>query len=98
MKALIDLTTTNIQYISSWAGTPPEPVYSTYPNSARVAQVEPDDQIFPVAEPYFWTDCPSNCVADQWYCDTVNQTVNPIVNAPKPAASDQPITAGLKTA
>jgi hypothetical protein len=98
MKALIDPTTTNIQYISSYIGTPPKPVYSTYPNSARVAQVEPDADIFPVADPYYWIDCPDNCVEDYWYCDTANQTVNPIVNAPIPAANDQPTIDGLQTA
>ena len=98
MKALIDPTTTNIQYISSWTGTPAAPVYSAYPNSCRVAQVEPNDQTFPVAEPFFWNDCPDNCVAGKWYFDTVSKTVNEIVNAPKPAAADQPTIAGLQTA
>jgi hypothetical protein len=33
----------------------------------RVAQVEPDDKIFPVANPLFWMDCADNVVADQFY-------------------------------
>jgi hypothetical protein len=98
MKALIDPTTT-VEYISSWkAGSPPTPIYSTYPNSARVAQVEPDDQTFPIAEPYFWTNCADNIVADQFYYDTVAQVINPIANAPIIAASDQPGTTGTQAA
>ena len=98
MKALIDPTTT-VKYISSWkAGSPPTPVYSTYPNSARVAQVEPNEQTFPIADPYFWTDCDDNVMADYWYCDTVQLTINKIVNAPTIAASDQPGTTGTQPA
>jgi hypothetical protein len=33
----------------------------------RIAQVEPDGQTFPVAQPLFWTDCPDDCVADLWW-------------------------------
>jgi hypothetical protein len=33
----------------------------------RVAQVEPDEKIFPVAQVMFWIDCPDNCSADVWY-------------------------------
>jgi hypothetical protein len=100
MKAMIDPMTTNIQHISSWAGTPPNlsPVFSAYPNSARVAQVEPDADIFPVAEPYFWTVCADNVIADQFYYDTVTKTINLIVNAPRPAADDQPATTNIQTA
>lgn len=96
MKALISPNESPISYISSWNGT--VPVYSTYPNSCRVAQVEPDDQTFPVADPLFWTSCADNVVADQWYYDTENSNINPIVNAHKPAASEQPNTNGLQSA
>jgi hypothetical protein len=100
MKALIDPTVTPISYVSGWTTTfPYQPIISEYPNSCRVAQVEPDNQIFAVAEPLFWTDCPDNCVADQWYFDTATNIVNPVVNAPKPAApaSEQPATTGTQT-
>ena len=33
----------------------------------RVAQVESDNQTFPVANPLFWIDCPDDCVADVWW-------------------------------
>lgn len=94
MKALIDPRVTNITYISSWnevtttingvSTTSWQPVFSTYPNSARVCQVEPDANIFPVADPLYWTACPDSATADQWYCDTSNNTVLEIVNAPEP--------------
>jgi hypothetical protein len=99
MQALISPNEAPITYIASYTtATPPQPVYATYPNSCRVAQVEPDADIFPVAEPLFWTACADNVVADQFYYDTVNKVINPIVNAPKPAAPDQPATTGTVTA
>lgn len=100
MKALISPNEQPISYVASWTTTVPyQPIDAQYPNSCRVAQVEPDDQTFPIAEPLFWADCPDNCIADQWYYDTVAQTVNPIVNAPKPAApaDQQPTTTGTQT-
>jgi hypothetical protein len=36
---------------------------------ARVAQVVPDGQDFPIAQPLFWDYCPDNCVADE--CTTL---------------------------
>ena len=33
----------------------------------RIAQVEPEDQTFEVAEPLFWTDCPDECLANEWF-------------------------------
>ena len=102
MQALISPNEAPITYIASYTtATPPQPVYATYPNSCRVAQVEPDADIFPVGEPLFWTACADNVVADQFYYDTVNKVINPIVNAPAPpktAAPDQPATTGTVTA
>jgi hypothetical protein len=88
MKALIAPNESPIKHITSWNTeyTPAYPIYSDIPNSCRVAQVEPDEQTFPVAEPLFWTDCADDVVADKWYYDTVALTINKIVNAPKPAA------------
>lgn len=88
MKALIAPNETLILEIISWNTlvTPPTPVYRSIPNSCRVAQVEPDNQTFPVADPLFWTDCADDVVADQWYYDTVELTINKIINAPKPSA------------
>jgi len=87
MKALISPNEGPIFHVASWTdATPPEPVVEAYPNSARVAQVEPDADIFPVADPMYWTDCPNETVADQWWCDTATNVVSKITNAPKPAA------------
>lgn len=33
----------------------------------RIAQVEPEDQIFEVADPLFWTDCADECLANEWF-------------------------------
>jgi hypothetical protein len=81
MKALIDQRFT-VQYISSWEGTPLKPVYSTYPDSARVCEVSDND--FPVSEPLFWVDCDPSVVADQFYYDTQQASIFPVVNEPKP--------------
>jgi hypothetical protein len=87
-QALID-PTTSVQYIASWTAPtqtmPAEPVYATYPNSARVAEVV--SATFPVAPPLFWTQCADDVLADQWYYNTVNLTFSPIVNAPCPEPS-----------
>jgi hypothetical protein len=92
MKALID-TNTPVQYTSSWTDTnPSKPIFSVYENSARVCQVEPDANIFSVGEPLFWTDCADDVVADSFYYDTVNNNIYPVVNEPRPIATDQPVT------
>lgn len=96
MKALISPQEAPIQHITSWntTVTPAIPIISNIPNSCRVAQVEPDDKIFPVAEPLFWKDCADDVVADQWYYDTVALTINKIINVPMPTANDQPNATG----
>lgn len=81
MKSLIDPRFT-IQYISAWEGNPLKPVYSVYQNSARVCEVV--DSEFAVAEPLFWVDCDPSIVADQFWYDTNDGSINPIVNAQKP--------------
>lgn len=44
--------------------SPNEPRETGY----RVAQVSPDNEIFSVGNPLFWTTCPNDLVADQkWY-------------------------------
>jgi hypothetical protein len=44
----------------------------------RVAQVEPDGNIFPVAEPYFWVDCSDDVIADRYYWDELTRTIKPL--------------------
>ena len=66
MKALISPNEkTDYKWISSWNNN--VPVYSEISNCTRIAQVEPDDKTFEVAEPLFWVDCSDECVADVWY-------------------------------
>lgn len=99
MKALIAPNEAPIKQIISWNTTinPAIPVYNYIPNSCRVAQIVSDNQTFPVAEPMFWIDCSEDVVADQWYYDTIQLTVNKIVHAHKTAAEDQPVVSGTQT-
>ena len=97
MKALISPEESSILHIVAWSGNPPQPVLEVYPNSCRVAQVEPDDKVFPVGGALFWTDCSDDCVADMFYYDTVQNVIFPIINAPIPAAEDQPASIGTQT-
>lgn len=62
----------------------------------RVAQVEPQDQTFPVGDPFFWTDCPDEAVADYWYYNTTTQTVLQIPPPPPPVAEIVP-SSGTQT-
>ena len=48
-----------------------EPVQTGF----RVAQVEQDADIFPVASTLFWVDCADDVVADQFWFDPVDQTI-----------------------
>lgn len=101
-QALID-PTASVQHIVSWTPptqtTPAEPVYETYPNSARVAEVAVAS--FEVAPPLFWVECADDVVADQWYYDTANGNFNPVVNALCPEEylpdQSQPTIQGTQT-
>jgi hypothetical protein len=98
-NALID-PTTSVQHIAAWVkpsiDQPFQPVFEVYPNSARVAEVA--DAPFDVATPLFWVACADDVVADQWYYDTANAIIYPVVNAPYPVMSDQPpIVTGAQT-
>ena len=81
MKALID-PRFSVQHVDSWSGTPLKPVYATYPDSARVCEVQQTGN--PVAEPLFWIDCADDVIADEFYYDTQQNSIFPVVNAPKP--------------
>ena len=59
----------------------------------RVAQVEPDDKVFPVASDLLWVDCADDVVADQFWYDPATETIkpNPVV------VQSQPKTSGSQT-
>ena len=52
--------------------SPNEPVETGY----RVAQIEDNTNIFPVANPLFWTPCDDNIKADQYWYNPVDQSFN----------------------
>jgi hypothetical protein len=55
----------------------PNEIIST--NKIRVCQVIEDGQEFTVAQPLYWTDCPDDCLADQWVFDTeLNQFIKKV--------------------
>lgn len=60
----------------------------------RVAQVEPDDKIFPVAEGMYWVDCADTTTADTVWYDAGTGTFNEF---PAPAAKSQPTVTGAQT-
>jgi len=47
-------------------------------NGYRVAEVEPDDKVFEVAQPLFWVDCDENVVANLFWYDPKTETIKPI--------------------
>lgn len=64
--------------------SPNEPVYSydgTYLGE-RVAQVEPPENVFPVAEPLFWASCADDVVQDQFYWNGNTCVAIPVPPAP----------------
>jgi hypothetical protein len=59
----------------------------------RVAQVEPDENVFPVSEEMFWTDCPDDLKADEkWY----DPSDNSFKDFPQPELEAQPISEGTE--
>lgn len=72
---------------------PNEPVTNGY----RVAQVEPEDNIFGVLEPMYWLDCNDDVIADRWYYDTTEKTIKEVPIPVVVAANNQPNTTGSQT-
>ena len=87
MKALISSTELFTHtWVTSWKQEDGKWVPSTtdsIQNCQRVAEVEPDNKVFPVHSTLFWVDCPDNCVADQWYYKDGQVQVKP-QNVEKP--------------
>jgi hypothetical protein len=44
----------------------------------RVAEVEPDDKAFEVAQPLFWVACGDEVIADQFWYDPETQSFKPV--------------------
>lgn len=61
----------------------------------RVAQVEPADQIFGVADDLFWVDCADDVVQDEFWYDPADQTIKPIP-IPEPVPEVQPTVGGAQ--
>jgi hypothetical protein len=60
----------------------------------RVAQVETNENIFPVAPQLYWVDCPEDLTADsKWYDPSDGQFKD---FSPPPEGSNQPITTGMQ--
>lgn len=73
-------------YISSWVwdfvNKTYIPVYSNYEDSQLVCDISETE--FDVAPPLFWMPCDDSVQTYQWYLDTIEQTINQIVNEPRP--------------
>lgn len=82
-KALID-TQTSVSHIVSWVETSIgyNAIQEVYPNSCRVCEVV--EQPFEVFPTLIWVDCADDVVADQYYYDSSDQTIKPVVDAPYP--------------
>lgn len=67
-----------------------EPVQTGY----RVAQVEPNENIFEVADDLFWVECPENIIPDHYWFNSENGTFVEIIENIK---MNQPATTGTQT-
>ena len=63
----------------------------------RVAQVEPDENVFAVAEVMFWIDCADDVVADVYWYDPQDQVIKPVLTLPVTGINNQPISQGAQT-
>lgn len=55
------------------------------PNGFRIAQVEPEENIFSVADPLYWVECADEVTADFWYFDPADATIKAVPVPPPPA-------------
>lgn len=60
----------------------------------RVAQVENEEDIFPVADSLEWVSCSADATQDAWYFDIKLKEV--ILKPSKPAVGTQPISIGTQ--
>jgi len=77
---------------------PNEPVnFFDESSGYRIAQVEPAENIFGVAEPLYWLDCNDEVVADFWYYDVTDRKIKEVPVPVTVAANNQPTTTGSQT-
>lgn len=70
-----------------------EPVQSGY----RVAQVEPNANVFAVAEGLFWVDCSEEIMQDDFWYDPQDQTFKPVPAPEIKVGANQPTVSGADT-
>lgn len=96
MKNALISPNESVSYISGWTDSPkPQPIYTTIPNAERVAEVSTTQ--FEVASPLFWIACADDVIADQFYYDSLTQT---IIATPEPTPHPtltQPVSTGAQT-
>jgi len=61
----------------------------------RVAEVEENENIFPVSRELFWTDCPDGLKADEKWYDPEDQQFKDFPE-PEPESLSQPLTEGTQ--
>jgi hypothetical protein len=63
----------------------------------RIAQVEPDDKVFPVADTLYWMDCDDNVIAGLFYFDTTQNAILPTPILTGQSSANEPTTTGTTT-
>jgi hypothetical protein len=89
MKALIEINTP-VQHISGWdteivdeVTTINHKIIENIPNSARICQIEESEfEVCP--EVLLWVECNASVTTQDYYYDTSDSTIKPIVNAEEP--------------
>lgn len=88
-KALIS-PNEKVKHISSWNVVTLEDstneyrsVESDIENSQRICQIE--ELEFLVADPLFWVECNSSVTVNDYYYDSSDNTIKPIIHADKPS-------------
>lgn len=87
------------EYQTGWneSNNPPTPIYTT---GWRVAQVVPQGQQFPMAEPIFWVECSDEVQQDTWWYLPGTEQIVPVPPVPFPEPNvtqevQQPISEGV---
>ena len=90
MKALIDIQSENLIHITGWTTgtlsgvTKNIPQTEAIPNSKRICQIE-ENEFEVCSDSLLWVDCNASVTTQDYYYDTSDSTIKPIVNADPPA-------------